>query len=193
MANPIENFEKRGSFWDETVEAFKSIGFTRLRVFDDPDSFETEIQFQDEYFKSLSFENIIDARAWLECFRPQALEKNISQKASVVLSARLGINFAVTPNELSVFQGDDYNAQQELLLKILASDRCQIGGDTYFPEPWNEGILKEDLNFDLPDCPLHRREAAQELSTVDEQINAAEAEKNDKGRTYGLSREITER
>lgn len=75
--------------------------------------------------------------------------------SSIQLEARLGINFMVSPAELEILRGDDYEASQALLLQIIASDRCMLGGDTYLPGPWNEDYLDDDVNFELPERPLH--------------------------------------
>lgn len=71
----------------------------------------------------------------------------------VNLSARLGISLTVTPEEFAVLRDDPKNAA-DLLIQLIHSDRCAISGDTYFPEPWNEEYLEDDLNFDLPYTPL---------------------------------------
>lgn len=70
------------------------------------------------------------------------------------LEARLGIGLQVTPEEFEILKHGDAEAHK-LLAELVQSDRCIMGGDTYFPQPWNEQYLKDDLNFDLPSVSLH--------------------------------------
>ena len=104
-------------------------------------------------------------------------ELNAEAKANpetgfIHMEARLGISLEVTPEEFKALHGAD-RAAQELLVKLIQSDRCVMGGDTYFPEPWNEGIIDEDLNFDLPNIPFSV--AAEKKTSLDEKIQASEA------------------
>ena len=69
------------------------------------------------------------------------------------LEARLGIGLEVTPQEFEILKHGDAEAHK-LLASLVMSDRCIMGGDTYFPQPWNEQYLEDDLNFDLPSVPL---------------------------------------
>ena len=82
------------------------------------------------------------------------LDEKESSKNFIELGCRLGIVLKVTREELEQLKVDDITAQ-ELLVKLIRSDRCEMGGDTYFPGPWNEDYLEDDLNFDLPYSPLH--------------------------------------
>ncbi len=75
----------------------------------------------------------------------------------ISIDARLGINLKVTREEIEVLMKQD-QAAQDLLVKLVQSDRCCMCGDTYFPEPWNEDTLGAELNFDLPAAPLSARE-----------------------------------
>lgn len=70
------------------------------------------------------------------------------------LEARLGIGLKVTPQEFEILKRGDGEAHK-LLASLVQSDRCVMGGDTYFPQPWNEEYLEDDLNFDLPSKPLY--------------------------------------
>lgn len=78
---------------------------------------------------------------------------NNLQDGFIKLDARLGISLQVTPEELEILKGDPKKAQ-DLLMDLLRPDRCAVGGDTYFPQSWNEEYLDDELNFDAPIRPL---------------------------------------
>lgn len=73
---------------------------------------------------------------------------------NIHLEARLGIGLDVTPQEFEILKRGDDEAHK-LLAQLVQSNRCTMGGDTYFPQPWNEELLNGDLNFDLPSVPIH--------------------------------------
>lgn len=105
-------------------------------------------------------------------------ELNAEAKANpetglIHMEARLGISLEVTPEEFKVLHSSNTQAAQEQLIQLIRSDRCTMGGDTYFPEPWNEGIIQEDLNFDLPIKPLSA--SAEKKPSLDDKIRDSEA------------------
>ncbi len=78
----------------------------------------------------------------------------MAPKEPIELWGRLGVSMTVTPEEFEILRGEEETAQA-LLIQLVQSGRCSMCGDTYFPEPANETYLKDDLNFDLPERPLH--------------------------------------
>lgn len=91
------------------------------------------------------------------------------------LEARLGIGLEVTPQEFEILKRGDAKAD-ELLVDLIQSNRCVMGGDTYFPQPWNEEYLEDDLNFDLPSKPLYPSKPKK--PSLDEQIQTSKAKAN---------------
>lgn len=75
-------------------------------------------------------------------------------KKEIEIWGRLGISLIVSPAELEILKGDRDKAQ-ELLINLIQSDKCTMYGDTYFPELVYNNYL--DLEFDLPDTPLHKK------------------------------------
>ena len=73
-------------------------------------------------------------------------------KERIEIWGRLGISLAVTPEELDVLIWNKEKAQ-ELLIKLVQSDRCTMYGDTYFPDLVYNNY--EDLDFVLPEKPIH--------------------------------------
>ena len=73
----------------------------------------------------------------------------------IKLDGRLGCSLEVSLEEARILSGDDRAVAQELLKKLVQSERCKIVGDTYFPPEWNEEVPKEidldKLEFDLPE------------------------------------------
>lgn len=92
------------------------------------------------------------------------------------LEARLGIGLEVTPQEFEILKRGDAKAD-ELLVDLIQSNRCIMGGDTYFPGPWNEDYLEDDLNFDLPSKPLHPVNSRK--PSLDEQIQNSKSRTSD--------------
>lgn len=74
----------------------------------------------------------------------------------IKLEANLGISMEVTPEELNILKAGNEQSKS-LLLDIIASDRCQIGGKTTFPRSQNSLDLVSDLNFTLSEHPLHEK------------------------------------
>ncbi len=117
-------------------------------------------------------------------FKPEKSRQNETIKEeegkTISLWARVGVSLEVTPEQLEILKGDDTKART-LLVDLIRSDKAIICGETYFPEPANEGYLTEDLNFyDIYDVPL--QENMQEvpdnkfditLSTLDSIISSA--------------------
>lgn len=97
-------------------------------------------------------------------------DRSQEKKPMIELGLRLGVTLKVTPEELDKLGEDDLSAEQ-LLIKLIQSDRCMIGGDTYFPQPWNPDHLDDDLNFDLPLTPLH----PQRKPSLDEKIQSSQS------------------
>ena len=93
---------------------------------------------------------------------------------NIELNARLGISLDVSLDELNILKKGDKQAQ-ELLLGLLHTDRLTVCGDTYFPEPWNEEYLSDDLNFDLPLTQLSPRKDCPENtnSSLNDKIQSA--------------------
>ena len=81
------------------------------------------------------------------------MNQNSPDKEMIKLDARLGISLNVLPEELEILKKEDKTAQN-LLIRLIQSDRCVMCGDTYFPDCWNEEYLTDELNFDLPINPL---------------------------------------
>lgn len=77
-----------------------------------------------------------------------------SMDGPIHLWARLGISLEVNYDELQQLKEGGLDAQK-LLVSLIQSDRCQMNGDTYFPDCSNESYIEEELNFDLPYVPLH--------------------------------------
>ena len=88
------------------------------------------------------------------------------------MEARLGVCLEVTPEEFKALVGE-YQSAHDVLIKLIQSDRCVISGNTYFPEPWNEGVLKEDLEFDLPEISFSA--FGERKPSLDEKIQDCEA------------------
>lgn len=114
----------------------------------------------------------------------------VSKDGPIRLDARLAISVEVTRAELEQLGKGDADAQK-LLLSLIHSDRCTIGGDTYFPGPWNPDYLEDDLNFDLPYAPLHP--VPEKKPSLDDQIKSSQARTpgqtvDEKGREEGLDR-----
>lgn len=82
--------------------------------------------------------------------------------ANISLGLRLGVTVKVSPKELEILKKED-KAAEDLLKKLIHSDRCIVDGDTYFPGSWNEDYIDDDLNFDLPSIPLHPVKNANKL------------------------------
>lgn len=82
--------------------------------------------------------------------------------ANISLGLRLGVSVTVSPKELELLKKED-KAAEDLLKKIIHSDRCIVDGDTYFPGSWNEEYADDDINFDLPSIPLHPVQRAGKL------------------------------
>lgn len=101
---------------------------------------------------------------------------DLTTEGPIHLEARLGISLEVTKEELDKLKAGDL-AAMELLVNLIHSGRCEMGGDTYFPEPWNQGILEEDLNFDLPNTPLIPKERSK--PSLDETIQNSAAKANE--------------
>ncbi len=99
---------------------------------------------------------------------------------NIQLNARLGISLNISNNELNTLKKGD-NQSQELLLKLIRSERCVVCGDTYFPEPWNEEYLSDDLNFDLPLTKLFPRKdfTKQTIPSLNDKIQAASVRATD--------------
>lgn len=96
----------------------------------------------------------------------------IDRKTGLIqLDARLGISLQVTPEELAVLKQEGNDAQ-DLLVRLVQSDRCVMCGDTYFPDPWNDGVLPGELNFDMPIAPLSPK--VPEKKPLDQQIQESQ-------------------
>lgn len=114
----------------------------------------------------------------------------VSKDGPIHLDARLGISVEVTREELEQLAKGGPDAQR-LLVDLVHSDRCTMGGDTYFPGPWNPDYLEDDLNFVLPYAPLHP--VQEKKPSLDDQIKASQARTpsqtaDEKGREEGFDR-----
>ncbi len=162
-----------------------------------------------DYFKgrSLSISDVVEMRSEADtksvfyfcdsfgfkevAFDPEKTKSLQHSSDYIQLSARLGITLQVTRDELKKLKENDLSAEK-LFISLFQSDRCKMSGDTYFPEPWNEGYLDDDLNFDLPEAPLSVPE--KKKPTLDEQIQngqekaASLSAGNEKGREDGPDR-----
>lgn len=87
------------------------------------------------------------------------------------MEARLGISLEVTPDEYKALVSGKSDAET-ILMGLIRSDRCIAGGDTYFPGPWNEETLLDDLNFDLPSFSLYA--PIEKKPSLDEKIQESE-------------------
>lgn len=61
-----------------------------------------------------------------------------------------------------------------MLIELIQSDKCKIYGDTYFPELIYNNY--EDLDFDLPETPMHKEnnnQLEQSNGTLDSRISSA--------------------
>lgn len=101
----------------------------------------------------------------------EAASKVDPKTGLIHMEARLGISLEVSPEEFMKLHGYNSDARH-LLVKLIQSDRCVMGGNTYFPQDWNEEILHEDLEFDLPEAPLSVPEKKPSLA---DQIQSSEA------------------
>lgn len=107
-----------------------------------------------------------------------------SMDGPIQLWARLGISLEVNYEELQQLKQGGLDAQK-LLVSLIQSDRCQMNGDTYFPDCANEGYLDEELNFDLPVAPLSA--PSEKKPSLDDKIKNSQAktgniDTNEKGR-----------
>ncbi len=117
--------------------------------------FETREDFFEYYPELLQYANpaLIEALSGnVKEARPEE-----QKKETINLWGRLGISLEVTPEEMTVLGGEDMRAAQDLLVKLIQSDRCQIDGNTYFPYKMSgrEDNPEEDLDFELDPTPLH--------------------------------------
>lgn len=95
---------------------------------------------------------------------------NLSDENMIQLDGRLGISLQVSPDEFEILKKEDEEAQT-LLIHLIQSGRCEMCGDTYFPDCWNEEHLTDELNFDLPVRPLSVPE--KERPSLADQIQSA--------------------
>ena len=101
---------------------------------------------------------------------------------SIDIWGRLGISLTVTPDEMDVLKGENDKAK-DLLINLVQSDRCTMYGDTYFPELIYNNYL--DLDFDLPETPLHKENqrehaAIVENNSIESRINKAKVRSDEK-------------
>ena len=100
--------------------------------------------------ESLSLdEKIISARS------AGPVEDKEKTAATINLWGRLGVDIKMTPEEFEVLKNGGREAEN-LLVSLIRSDRCQINGDTYFPEAPNCDYIAEDLEFDLYPQMIHK-------------------------------------
>jgi len=154
--NPEANYEI--GVFTENYRLFWSINSFPLKVAKNylSENFEEYAQEELKSFLSDDFQNDkleIDFARKKQYEWDKIPEFADKKKKEYEIWGRLGISLSVTQDQLEILRGDK-NKATELLIELIQSDKCKMNGDTYFPELIYNNYL--DLDFDLPETPIHR-------------------------------------